>query len=118
MQASSELETFKFTGPFNIGKTITLLELSRTTHNVFYLNLKYLTIKSFRDCYIMLQEEFSRMSPDIFAEIQEIINYRYSICTEPLDLIFIIMDVLFKNKKQYKYITFRLDIRFHIHIHI
>ena len=75
LQGSSELETFKFTGPFNIGKTITLLELCRTTHNAFYLNLKYLTINSFRDCYIMLQEEFSRIVPEIFAEIQEIINY-------------------------------------------
>ena len=104
LQGSSELETFKFTGPFNIGKTITLLELCRTTHNAFYLNLKYLTINSFRDCYIMLQEEFSRIVPEIFAEIQEIINYRYSIYTKPLDLIFIIMDVLFKEKKQYNFV--------------
>ena len=104
LQTSYELETFKFTGPFNIGKTITLLEYCRTTNNAFYLNLKYLTIKSLKDSYIMLREEFSRIAPDIFQEIQDIIKDHYSIFTPALDLIFIIMEVFFKQKKQYNFL--------------
>ena len=35
-----KVKTFKFTGPFSIGKSITLLQFCRTTENAFYLNLK------------------------------------------------------------------------------
>ena len=51
---------FKFTGPFNIGKSITLLQYSRLNDNVFYINLKVLSNKEERDCYMILLEEFSR----------------------------------------------------------
>ena len=109
LHCSNELQTFKFTGPFNIGKSITLLEYCRTTHNSFYINLKYLLRKSIKDSYLMLQEEFARISSnDIFKEIQGIIKSNYSKSTEPLNLIIIIMKYLFEKRTNYNF-TFIFD---------
>ena len=106
---SKDLHTFKFTGPFNIGKSITLLEYCRTTHNSFYINLKCLINKSIKDSYLMLQDEFARISSnDIFNKIQDVIKSNYSKSTEPLNLIFIIMNLLFEEEKEYNF-TFIFD---------
>ena len=105
LQSSNDLQTFKFTGPFNIGKSITLLEYSRTTDNSFYINLKCLKNKSIKDSYLMLQEEFARISScDIFKEIQGIIKSNYYKYTEPIDLIIIIMKYLFEKRTNYNFL--------------
>lgn len=101
MHNSNKLHTFKFTGPFNIGKSITLLEYCRTTHDSFYLNLKCLINKSIKDSYLMIQEEFARISSnEIFKKIQDIIIFNYSKSTDPLNLIIIIMKSLFEEEKE------------------
>ena len=61
MLQNTSLNTFKFTGPFNIGKSITLLEYCRTCENAFYINLKLLSRKPLYDCYAILKEEFARI---------------------------------------------------------
>ena len=66
---------FKFTGPFNIGKSITLLQYSRLNDDVFYINLKVLSNKEERDCYMILLEEFSRA--------RDFNNYIYKNIIEP-----------------------------------
>ena len=105
---TSSLNTFKFTGPLNTGKSITLLEYSRTCENAFYINLKILKNKPIYDCYTILQEEFSRISEQLFEIIQNIIKSNYTLNTPPLNLIVIIMDIL-KNEKQYGQFLFALD---------
>ena len=102
---SNDHQTFKFTDPIKIGKSITLLEYSRSNHNSFYINLKCLKIKSIKDSYLMLQEEFSRISSsDIFKEIQDIIKSNYSKSTKPINLIFIIMKYLSEKRTNYNFI--------------
>ena len=93
---SSDFKTFKFTGPFNIGKSITLLQYSRLNEDVFYINLKLLSTKQERDCYLLLQEEFSRINNSYFEMIQEKIISSYKIGKKPIDLILEIMQDLSK----------------------
>jgi len=93
---SSDFKTFKFTGPFNIGKSITLLQYSRMNEDVFYINLKFLSTKQERDCYLLLQEEFSRINNSYFEMIQEKIISSYKIGKKPIDLILEIMQDLSK----------------------
>ena len=105
--SSSTLKKFKFTGPFNIGKSITLLQYSRLNENVFYINLKVLKVlynESERDCYILLKEEFSRISKFVFDTIQETIDKNYKEGTDPIDLIFIIIDTLSKSSMIFVFI--------------
>ena len=105
---NSSLSIFKFTGPFYIGKSITLLEYCRTCENAFYINLKILTRKPLYDCYAILKEEFARISPELFEKIQNTINSNYALNTPPLNLIVIIMDIL-KNEKINCKFLFALD---------
>ena len=109
LHSSYDLQTFKFTGPFNIGKSITLLQYSRSTHDTFYINLKCLKNKSFKDSYKIFQEEFARISSsDIFKEIQDIIKSNYYKSTKPKNLIFIIMKHLLEKRINYNF-TFIFD---------
>ena len=117
--SEDDIFKFKFTGPFNIGKSITLLEYSRTNRNAFYFNLKVWSNKDDRDRYIILQEEFSRVSKELFDDIQKEINSNYSDGKKPIDSLINIMKILSNSKNihkfififdQYKYTTFPLDL--------
>ena len=72
------LDCFKFTGPFNIGKSVTLLEYCRTSDSAFYINLKILTNKPIYDCYSILQEEFSRISLNLLLSNIKFFKALYS----------------------------------------
>ena len=91
---NSNCKKFKFTGPFNIGKSLTLLQFSRVNEDVFYFNLKVLLNKQERDCYIILLEEFSRINEYYFNSIQNIIKSNYLKGTNPIDLLYQIMGYL------------------------
>ena len=117
--SEDDIFKFKFTGPFNIGKSITLLEYSRTNRNAFYFNLKVWSNKDDRDRYIILQEEFSRVSKELFDDIQKEINSNNSDGKKPIDSLINIMKILSNSKNihkfifildQYKYTTFPLGL--------
>ena len=82
---------FKFTGPFNIGKSLTLLQYSRINEDVFYFNLKVLSNKSEYDCYMILIEEFSRINPNFHDTIISKISSYYQQGKKPLNLLYDIM---------------------------
>ena len=89
----SDLIKFKFTGPFNIGKSITLLQYSRLNDDVFYINLKLLSKKEERDCYMILLEEFSR-AEDFTDTIYKIIETSYEKGKNPIESLLEIMQYL------------------------
>ena len=88
---SSQCTKFKFTGPFNIGKSITLLQYSRLNEDVFYFNLKVLSNKSDYDCYMILIEEFSRIDGKFYKSVIDIIESNYNKGEKPLNVLFNIM---------------------------
>ena len=117
---NKDIRHFKLTGPFNIGKSITLLQFSRLCHNIFYFNLKILLTSEERDCYIIFLEEFSRLSGKLFDNVKYQIKENYSRNTKPLDFLLIIMRHLSNinlDKKfilifdQYKHNIFSLNIQ-------
>ena len=93
---------FKFTGPFNIGKSITLLQYSRLNDNVFYINLKVLSNKEERDCYMILLEEFSRAKHFNDYIYKNIIEPSYEKGKNPIESLLEIMKYL--SGKSYIYI--------------
>ena len=99
---------FKFTGPFSIGKSITLIQYCRTFENAFYLNLKILKKKSEIQSYLMLKEEFCRASYEYFNEIQNLIEKYYYQSLEPIEAIANIMEYL-SNKYNNNNFLFVLD---------
>ena len=93
---------FKFTGPFNIGKSITLLQYSRLNDDVFYINLKVLSNKEERDCYMILLEEFSRARDFNDYIYKNIIEPSYEKGKNPIEALLEIMKYL--SGKIFKYI--------------
>ena len=105
--SSTNCTKFKFTGPFNIGKSLTLLQYSRIYQDVFYINLKVLKllfVESETDCYLLLKEEFSRINKTHFDAIQKLINEKYKEGTNPTDLIFKIIDTLSASSMTFLFI--------------
>ena len=103
-----KVKTFKFTGPFSIGKSITLLQFCRTTENAFYLNLKIIKEKGLKDSYLILREEFSNMLGKNYDKVQNFIEILYNYSTPPLEAIIKIMD-LFSEFEECNGYLFVLD---------
>ena len=93
------IKTFKFTGPFSIGKSITLLQYCRTAGNAFYLNIKLLKNLSEIISYSILREEFARITHDYFDDIQNLIKSYYNDGIDPLMAIVKIMNYLSEKSK-------------------
>ena len=92
------LQTYKFTGPYSIGKSITLLRFCRLRDNAFYINLKLLNTKKGKEKYKILKEEFARISETFFNDIQALINNNYYKDVEAIETVIDIMEYLGKFK--------------------
>ena len=102
---NSEIKKFKFTGPFSIGKSITLLQFSRLNSNIIYINLKLFSTKNEFECFCALQEEFQRISPKLFDDVQNKIKEEYEKGERPLDALYNIMKfIVSKNVKKYVFV--------------
>ena len=96
----SEIKNFKFTGPFSIGKSITLLRFSRMASNIIYINLKLFMTKNEWECFSALQEEFQRISPYLFDDVQKKIGEEYKKGEKPLNALYnIIKFIISENTK-------------------
>ena len=91
---TSDCTKFKFTGPFNIGKSITLLHFSRLGRNIFYFNLKVLSNENLYDCYNIMIEEFSRIHKKYYDTIMNTIKLSYQKGETPIRCIYDIMSFL------------------------
>lgn len=100
---TSDCTKFKFTGPFNIGKSLTLLQYSRMNNDVFYINLKVLSNKKEDDCYNILLEEFSRINEDLFDDVKSKIESYYEKGSNPIDSLLEIMIYLSENHSKFKF---------------
>ena len=78
-----KIKTYKFTGPFSIGKSITLLQYCRILENAFYLNIKVLKKVSEIESYSILREEFSKINKIYFKDIQNLKEKNYYNHIEP-----------------------------------
>ena len=115
------LQMYKFTGPYSIGKSITLLRFCRLRDNAFYINLKVLNTKKEKEKYKILKEEFARISETFFDDVQALINKNYYNDVEAIETVINIMEYLgkFKNDNllfaldQYKskYFDLRLQLK-------
>ena len=63
LRRENECKKYKITGPFSIGKSITLFVYSRFNNNVIYINLKTLkkNMKDYRKCLKIIFSECSRV---------------------------------------------------------
>jgi hypothetical protein len=77
MLNSPGIKKFQITGPYSIGKSITLLYFCRMTRNSFYLNLKIISNKPRKESFSILMEEFSNVDKNLYPQIQEILNNNY-----------------------------------------
>ena len=84
---NQDIKKYKFTGPYSIGKSITLLYFCRIAKNCFYINLKIINTKSRQEVFSILIEEFSNTNKELSEEIKvKLENKYYSDCS-PMDAI-------------------------------
>jgi len=95
---SPGIKKYQITGPYSIGKSMTLLYFCRKKQYAFYLNLKIITKKPRKDAFSILMEEFSNVDKDIYSEIQKIINNNYYENLKPIETIVKIIE-FFSLKK-------------------
>ena len=87
MLNSPGIKKFQITGPYSIGKSITLLYFCRMTSNSFYLNLKIISEKSRKESFSILMEEFSNVDKSLYPQIKEILNNNYFQDLTPIEAI-------------------------------
>ena len=81
LRDNDQLKTFKFTGPSSIGKSFTLLRISRISYNIAYINLKTLveTSKDLHKIYSMIGQELKRFDiKNNLNELNEKIKNNYN----------------------------------------
>ena len=98
MLFSPGIKKYQITGPYSIGKSMTLLYFCRKNQYAFYLNLKIITKKPRKDSFSILMEEFSNVDKKIYPEIQKIINNNYYENLKPIETIVKIIE-FFSLKK-------------------
>ena len=98
MLFSPGIKKYQITGPYSIGKSMTLLYFCRKNQYAFYLNLKIITKKPRKDSFSILMEEFSNVDKKIYPEIQKIINNNYYENLKPIETIVKIVE-FFSLKK-------------------
>ena len=97
LRERDELKTFKFTGPSSIGKSFTLLRISRICYNIAYINLKVLSneSKTLYDIYSMIMSELKRFDvANNLSELNDKIKNCYDDNISLLDLLINIMEFL------------------------
>jgi len=93
-----DIKKYMFTGPYSIGKSVTLLYFCRIAKNCFYINLKIINTKPRQEVFSILIEEFSNTTEKVSKETKEKLEKKYySDCT-PLDAIIDLMKY-FENIK-------------------
>ena len=120
LQYSNDINRFKFTGPYSIGKSTTLLQYCRQNENAFYINIKILKkIREF-ESYSIIREEFSRIPNNLFVEVQKLIEDKYNNGLDIIEAIFSIIDYLSQinlnflfvfDQYKIKYFPINLDFR-------
>ena len=91
------IKTFKFTGPHSIGKSFTLLRISRIYDDIAYINLKVLN--KYKDdlfkSYSLIIKELERFNiPESFDKLNQLILMNYKNNNSYLNLLLEIMDFL------------------------
>ena len=101
LRHSNTIQKYKITGPFSIGKSITLFVFSKTLKNVIYINLKVL--KKNKDdhqkCLKIIFSEISRVAIDdyYFNEKIKSLEVEQNILKQLLFIIKIILDSTKEN---------------------
>ena len=106
-----EIKKFKFTGPSSIGKSLTLLRISRICYNIAYINLKVLDKykNDLNMSYSIIISELERFSIEKFlSPLKILIDDDYKSDKSYLDLLLDIMDFLSKINQNPNFI-FILD---------
>ena len=112
---NKNIKTFKFTGPPSIGKSLTLLRLSRISYNVAYINLK--TLNECKDnllkSYSIVMSELERF--DIEEKLQDflkVVNESYNDNKSYLNLLLNIMKFLSEFQKKFVFIFDQFKLKY------
>ena len=107
MISNKNIKTFKFTGPSSIGKSLTLLRLSRISYNIAYINLKVLNKckANLLQTYSIVMSELERF--DVRKKLQDflkVVNDSYNDNKSYLNLLINIMKFLSEIQDKYIFI--------------
>ena len=97
LRNDKEIKKFKFTGPSSIGKSLTLLRISRICYNIAYINLKVLDKykNNLNMSYSIIISELERFKIEKFlSPLKILIDDNYKSDKSYLDLLLDIMDFL------------------------
>ena len=107
LRNNKEIKKFKFTGPNFIGKSLTLLRISRICYNIAYINLKVLDKykNDLNMSYSIIISELERFSIKKFlSPLKILIDDDYKSDKSYLDLLLDIMDFLSKKNQNLHFI--------------
>ena len=115
MISNENIKTFKFTGPSSIGKSLTLLRLSRISYNIAYINLKALNKckANLLQTYSIVMSELERF--DVRKKLQDflkVVNDSYNDNKSYLNLLINIMKFLSEIQDTYIFIFDQFKLKY------